>query len=103
MASGTVYNVHELSFEPLREGLFASVNSDSRVVSLISNFYRTNQYVLSPYAALAYGSLTDYRAKTGESRTAVLISECSPVRDDAFVASAMDISVPELEKILNLA
>lgn len=101
--TGTVFTANELTFPKLHEGFFASVNSDSRVSSLISNFYRTNHYVLSPYAALACGSLTDYRAKTGESRTALLISESSPVRDDAFVAEAMDISVPELEKILNLA
>lgn len=101
--TGTVFQANEVTFDKLREGLFASVNSDSRVASLISNFYRTNHYVFSPYAALAYGSLTDYRAKTGESRTAILLSECSPVRDDAYVASVMDISVPELEKLLNLA
>ena len=100
---GTVFQANELTFDKLRAGMFASVNSDSRVESLISNFYRTNHYVLSPYAALAYGSLTDYRAKTGESRTALVLSECSPVRDDAFVASVMNITVPELEKILNLA
>lgn len=101
--TGSVFKANELTFDKVREGFFASVNSDSRVASLISNFYRTNHYVLSPYAALAYGSLTDYRAKTGESRTAVLISEVSPVRDDAYVAEAMNISVPELEKLLNLA
>lgn len=101
--NGVNYKVNELIFDRLKEGFFASVNSDSRVASVITNFYRTNHYVLSPYAALAFGSLTDYRAKTGESRTALLISECSPVRDDSFVAEAMGISVPELEKILNLA
>lgn len=100
---GVIYQASELALEKLREGFFASVNSDSRVASLISNFYRTNHYVLSPYGALAYGSLSDYRSKTGESRTALLISEYSPVRDDSFVASAMGISVPQLEKILNLA
>lgn len=100
---GTMFQANEVTFEKLNAGFFASVNSDSRVASVISNFYRTNHYVLSPYSALAYGSLSDYRSKTGESRTALLLSEFSPVRDDRFVAGAMDISVPELEKILNLA
>lgn len=101
--TGTVFQANEVTFDKVREGLFASVNSDSRVNSLIMNFYNTNHYVLSPYAALAFGSLTDYRAKTGESRTALLLAEYSPVRDDAFVAEAMNITVPELEKLLNLA
>lgn len=100
---GTVFQANEVTFDKVKEGLFASVNSDSRVASLIHNFYSTNHYVLSPYAALAFGSLTDYRAKTGESRTALLIAESSPVRNDSFVADAMNITVPELEKLLNLA
>lgn len=101
--AGVSFQANEVTFGKLSEGFFASVNSDSRVSSLISNFYRTNHYVLGPYSALAYGSLSDYRSKTGESRTALLISEFSPVRDDRFVAEAMNISVPQLEKILNLA
>lgn len=100
---GITFQANEVTFGKLSEGFFASVNSDSRVSSLISNFYRTNHYVFGPYSALAYGSLSDYRSKTGESRTALLLSERSPVRDDRFVAEAMNISVSELEKILNLA
>lgn len=100
---GSSFIANELTFEKLREGMFASVISDNRVRSVINNVYRASGYVLSPYAALAHGSLSDYRSKTGESRTALLLSECSPVRDDAFVADCMGISVPELEKLLNLA
>ena len=43
---GVIYNVSELMQPQLRDGFFASVNSDSRVISLISNFYTTNHYVL---------------------------------------------------------
>ncbi len=100
---GATFQANELTFDKLNSGFFASVNSDSRVASLIFNFFRANHYVLSPYSALGYGSLSDYRAKTGESRTAVLLCEHSPVRDDQFVAQAMNISVTELEKLLNLA
>lgn len=101
--NGTTFVADELTFEKLREGMFASVISDNRVRSVINNVHRTSGYILSPYAALAHGSLADYRSKTGESRTALLFSERSPVRDDAFVAASMGISVPELEKLLNLA
>ena len=100
---GGMFKTHELLFDKLRDRFFASVNSDSRVMSTITNFYRSYSYVLSPYAALAFGSLSDYRSKTGESRMALLISESSPVRDDLVVAQAMHLSVPELEKLLNLA
>lgn len=76
--------------ELLRSGLFASVISDSRVTSVIHNTYRTNGYVFGPYAALTYGSLLDYRAKTSESRQALLWSERSPVCDCQIVAKSMD-------------
>lgn len=100
---GATFQANEVTYDKLNCGFFASVNSDSRVASVIFNFFRANHYVLSPYSALGYGSLSDYRSKTGESRTAVLLCEHSPVRDDTFVAQAMNISVPELEKLLNLA
>lgn len=101
--TGSTYIADEQTVQKLREGMFASVISDNRVRSVIINVYRNSGYILSPYAALAHGSLSDYRSKTGESRTALLLSERSPVRDDSFVAHCMDISVPELEKLLNLA
>lgn len=77
------------AFTRLRNGLFSAVVSRSRVDVLISSVYRTNQYLIGPYTALAYGGLTDYRAKTGESRTAVILAERAPVQDIAVVAAAM--------------
>ncbi len=99
-ASGSAYALEQEELEKLREGLFAAVISDSRVESVIHSVYRTNQYVLSPYGALAYASLMDYRAKTRESRTAILITDRSPVCDCAFTAKCMDIPEAELHRIL---
>lgn len=92
--SGSTYAPSEEEFEALRKGMFAAVISDSRVESSIYNVSRTNGYVFSPYSALAYGSLLDYRAKTGESRTALLFSERSPVCDVEQVAAFMRVDVP---------
>ena len=83
-------------FDRLRSGLFSAVVSRARVDVLISSVYRTNSYVIGPYTALAYGGLTDYRAKTGESRVALILADRSPVQDAAVVAQAMGITKQQL-------
>lgn len=88
-------------FESLRSGLFTAVVSRARVDVLISSVYRTNSYVVGPYTALAYGGLTDYRAKTGESRVALILAERSPVQDGAVVAQAMGVTEQQLRAQLN--
>lgn len=101
--TGGVYTVAEEPLELLRKGLFAAVISDDRINSVIHSVYRTSNYVFSPYSALAYASLLDYRAKTGESRPALLLSERSPMCDRDQVAKAMQVPVAELIKRINIS
>lgn len=93
---GAHYLPPELQFETLRKDMFAAVISDNRVQSVIHSVYRSSGYVFGPYAALAYGSLLDYRAKTGESRTALLLTERGPVCDIELVARFMGVEVSEV-------
>lgn len=97
---GRAYIAPEERFEELRRGMFAAVVSKMRVDIIIPSVNRTSSYVLNPYAALAYGALSDYRAKTGESRTAVIISDKSPLCDAQTVARAMHITPQELKQQL---
>lgn len=94
--TGAIYVPKEEDFETLRAGLFASVISDDRVQNSIFNVHRTSGYVFGPYSALAYGSLQDYRAKTGESRTALLLTEKSPSCDVELVSKFMQVDVSEV-------
>ena len=94
--SGGLYIPPAEQFNSLRSGLFAAVVSRARVEVLISSVYRTNSYVIGPYTALAYGGLTDYRAKTGESRMALILAERSPAQDAAVVTQAMGITDEQL-------
>lgn len=64
--------------ERLRNGMFASVVSESRVDDAIPNVYRTAGYTLDRGAAQAYSALQDYRAKCGTSRVALVLSEQKP-------------------------
>ncbi len=85
---GSLYTLEPEPLEALREGIYAGVISDSRVETLIPSVFSTNQYQLSPYSALAYGSLMDYRAKFQESRMAILIADRSPVSREAEASEA---------------
>ena len=82
------------------EGMVAAVVSKARVESILPSVYRTNQYVLDLYAALAYGALLDYRSRTGTAATALLLTEKSPLRNAGAVCAAMRITNDELKRRL---
>ena len=85
----------------LGRGMFAAVISDSRVASIIPGVYHTCGYVLSPYAALAYGSLQDYRAMTGHTNPALLVAERSPAKNRQQVSQLLQIPEKELRNFVS--
>lgn len=95
---GTVYAPPQEAYDALRQGMFAAVVSKGRVETIIPSVYRTSKYVLGPYAALAYGALTDHRSRTGNGMKTLLLSEHSPMYQTAFVTKTMHISSDELRK-----
>lgn len=97
---GESYYPDDLLLSRLRKGMFVSVVSTPRMRDTIPNAYTTHGYVLSPYAALAYGGLMDYRAVTGESRRGLILAEKSPLADRELVSLALDISPEELERLV---
>ena len=97
---GGMYCPNDGVMAKLRKGLHVSVVSTRRMESTIPSVYSTSAYLLSPYGALCHAGLLDYRAKTGESRLALVISEKSPVQDAAVVAKALGVSEKELEAYL---
>lgn len=87
-------------YPAMRRNTHASVVGSKRVLSAIPNLYKTNSYIPGPYTALAYSGMLDYRARTGESRLALVLSERSPIRDAEAVCAAMGIPLEELEKLI---
>lgn len=73
-AERKMYSVAEEKQDDLCDGLFAAVISSTRVPSVIESFYRSHGYSMDPFAAIGYGALQDYRARTGESRNTLLLS-----------------------------
>ena len=97
---GSMYCPGDAIYAKLREGMFVSVVSTQRMESTIPSVYATHQYLLSPYGALAYAGLQDYRAKTGVTRHAVVLTEKSPVCDAETVAKAMGITEEAVKRYI---
>ena len=97
-AKGRNYILSNESLEQLGNGLFAAVISDSRVTSIIPGVYHTSGHILSPYAALAYGSLQDYRSMNGRTLKALLIEERSPMRDANLVGALLQMKDTDLRR-----
>ncbi len=97
---GRHYAPPEEQFNALKEGFFTAVSSISRIDSLIRNVSSTTGYILGPYDALAYGALLDYRSKSGQGTTCLLLCQRSPICDDKTTAYALGISTDELAERL---
>ena len=97
---GGMYCPKDSTFSRLREGLDVSVVSSRRMISTISGIRGSAGYLLSPYAALAYAGLLDFRGRTGESCHALVLAEKSPICDAGTVASALGVSEDALEQYM---
>lgn len=100
-AEGGCYMPTEEAYRAIRKGMFAAVASNVRLETIIPSVYHTNRYILDPYAALAYGALSDYRARTGAGETVLLLSEKSPMYSAQAVARMLQMDVTELDNRLS--
>lgn len=98
---GGTYYLEPEQVAQLRAGIYVSVVSGKRMASAIPNLYKTTGHIADPYTALAHSGLVDYRAATGESRAALILSEESPAFSAQFVAECMDISPAKLKELLD--
>lgn len=87
-----IYHIRPDMLELISKGMFASVIGNDRVESVIGSVYRANGCILDPYTAVSYGSLQDYRSKTGESCHTVLLAEKSPMHFAPFIQQATGLS-----------
>ncbi len=94
------YRIHPEFLPELNKGLFVSVVGQKRTEPVINSVYRSSGLILDPYAAVAYGGLQDYRAKTGESRTTLLISDVSPMEYVNMITRATGLTREEVRKYI---
>lgn len=82
----------------IRDGMYASVVSGVRVTTMLPGLYRSQNYILDPNGCLAYGAVSDYRARAAGSGLTVIFNENSPLTAAQTVADAMRISTQELKR-----
>lgn len=87
----------------LNDGFFTTVVGKNRIDAVVCSIYRTNAYAADPVTAVSYGALQDYRARTGENRTTLLLSRYSPVSYAEQVASAIGCSQEKLKAMIHLS
>lgn len=78
LSNKSVYKIDSGMLSKLNKGLFSAVVGKRRISDVISSVSSTNGYLLDSYTAISYGALQDYRAKTGENKITLLISEENP-------------------------
>lgn len=98
---GVSYYMDDKMLHSLREGIFVSVNSERRILSTIPAVYATRKYLLSPYEALAYSGLQDYRSRKKENKMALIFAEKSPTHNIESIAAAMGVSEKEIRKLMD--
>lgn len=97
---GKPYYADEKILQRLRSGIYVTVTSQQRVLETIPNVYTTHDYILALSSALNYIGLQDYRARTGECRNALILTEKSPRVDGTIVAEVLGFTQKTLEKLL---
>ncbi len=102
LEGGQPYLLTELQIQQLRSEVYPAVISWSRRERIINQVYQSSTYILDPGSAMAYGGLQDYRAGTADLRTALIVTERSPICSADTVARAMGISVQELKQRTNV-
>lgn len=95
---GRMYCPSDAVWSKLRSGMYVSVVSSHRVETIVPGVYRTHGYLVSPHTALAYAGLQDYRAKTGQTRHAVILAERGPQTDAEKVSQMIGIPFSEFEQ-----
>lgn len=95
-----VYQIATEKLNILNKNLYVSVVGKDRVEPLINSVYRSAQFIFDPYTAVSYGGLQDYRAKTGESCTTLLLWDMHPVYFIDLIQRSLDLSETDIKNYM---
>ena len=98
---GSTYTLSEEELPLVSAGFFCTVAGSSRANDSINSIFRTNQYIIDPYAALCCGGIQDYRARSGESRLTLILSEEIPLHFTDIIAQATGVKQSKLAELIN--
>lgn len=99
---GRVYSVSEEMLPILSEGFFCAVAGANRSSNTINSVFRSNNYIMDPGAAVCYGGLQDYRARTGESCITLIMSEHTPMDSTKEILVATGLTYEKMVEYVKL-
>ena len=98
---GGNYYLEPHQLQELRKGVYATVVSRRQMESAVASLWSSAGYLGDPYTALCVGGIGSYRSKSGESRTALVISEESPTHLLPLLARCLGTTAAELKKAID--
>lgn len=98
---GGNYYLEPHQLQTLRSGIYATVVSRRQMESAVVSLWSSTRYLADPYTALCAGGIGSYRSKSGESRTALVISEESPTHYLPLLARCLGTTAAELKKAID--
>lgn len=96
------YNVGEILLPDFTKGLDCTVAGEKRTLSTINSFFRSNRYIIDPYAAICYSGIQDFRSSTGSSRMTLLFSEHTPRDFSKQISEATGIPESKLQEFVKI-
>lgn len=101
-ARNGIYKVPPALLADLGKRMFAAVVGRERIGGVINSFYSANSFLIDPKTALAFSALQDYRAKTGDSRMTLLLSDKSPEHSSDDISQATGLTFEEIARCAGL-
>lgn len=98
---GLTYVPEEALAARLQRLIFVGVVSRERLSLTLNGVLKNYGCILSPYTAIAYASAQDYRAKSGENRLCLLLSDRNPSLDSQYLAALLGLSQAAVKEYLN--
>lgn len=93
-----IYKLSEEGQQVVSAVFFSGVASATRLESIVKSIYKTNEYIFDFSTASAYGALQDYRARTGESKETLILSDDSPASVAQKIGSIIGVPCDEMKK-----
>ena len=98
---GLAYEPEQSLLRQMQRALFVGVTSESRLTLTLTGVLKNYDCLLSPYTAILYAGVQDYRSKAGENRRALLLSERSPEPDGDTISMLLDVPGATVREYLN--
>lgn len=78
LRAGRVYAPDKNLLDGIRQGMYAGVVSERRMNATVAGVQRNRGCIISPYDAISYASLQDWRAQGGAGKPCLILSRRAP-------------------------